>query len=212
MNRFLVVEDVSDSATWLADRLRAVWGNDISVDFAVTLRQARRQLAIHRYECVIVDIGLPDGSGIELLREQQSSQEAASFVVATIHDDDEHIFSALRCGARGYLLKDAPAEEIEKALHGMRDGIPPLSPAIALRMMEFFSASPVKEEPASLTERERSVLVLIARGLSVAEAAASLQISVHTVRGYVKEIYRKLGISSRAEASLKASRMGLIRD
>jgi len=105
------------------------------------------------------------------------------------------------------------ARDIENALRGLREGIPPLSAPVALRMMEFFAAPPRLEAPDdALTGREREVLALIAQGKNVAETASLLSLSVHTVRGYVKEIYRKLGISSRAEASLRASKMGLIRD
>ncbi len=212
MNHFLVVEDVADSVAWLSARLRAVWGDDIHVDAASTLKQARHFLGHQDYDCVIVDLGLPDGSGIDLLREQQAKPGSTRFIVATIYDDDEHLFGALRAGAQGYLLKERPAADIENALHGLRDGIPPLSPAVAIRMMEFFAAPKAEASDNPLTDRERDVLVLIAKGMSVAEAAGSLGISAHTARGYVKDIYRKLGISSRAEASLRASRMGLIRN
>lgn len=210
MNHFLVVEDVADSVAWLSARLRAVWGDDIHVDAASTLAQARQKLASESYDVVLVDLGLPDGSGIELLQEQEAG--STRFIVATIYDDDEHLFGALRAGAHGYLLKERPAGDIEASLRGLRDGMPPLSSAIAVRMMEFFSAPKPAPTDNPLTERERDVLVLIAKGMSVAEAADSLGISAHTARGYVKDIYRKLGISSRAEASLRASRLGLIRE
>lgn len=213
MTRLLVVEDAPDTAKWLGDRLRAVWGYNTIVDIAPTLRLARERLDRMAYEVVIVDLSLPDGSGIDLLREQQRCHNDTRFVVATIHDDDEHIFGALHAGAHGYLLKERPAADIENALRGLREGIPPLSAPVALRMMEFFAAPPLPDVAhAALTGREREVLAMIAQGMNVAEAASLLSLSVHTVRGYVKEIYRKLGISSRAEASLKASKMGLIRD
>lgn len=212
MSRLLIIEDAPDSALWMRDRLRAVWGEASVVDITPTLRLARQFLDRSAYDVVIVDLSLPDGSGLDLLREQQRRNGATCFIVATIHDDDEHLFGALRAGAKGYLLKERTARDIESALRGLQEGTPPLSAPVALRMMEFF-ASPQASDPAEpLTGRERDVLALIALGLSVVEAAARLSLSVHTVRGYVKEIYRKLGISSRAEASLRASRMGLIHD
>lgn len=211
MSRLLIIEDAPDSALWMRDRLYAVWGECSIVDMATTLRQARQLLDGSIYDVVIVDLSLPDGSGLDLLREQQRNITVC-FIVATIHDDDEHLFGALRAGAKGYLLKDRPARDIENALRGLQEGTPPLSSPVARRMMEFF-ASPLSSDPAeALTGRERDVLALIAQGLSVVEVAARLTLSQHTVRGYVKEIYRKLDISSRAEASLRASRMGLIRD
>lgn len=186
-------------------------GNSV-IDVVPTLRQARERLELTVYELVIVDLSLPDGSGIDLLRDQQRCHRSTRFVVATIHDDDEHIFGALHAGAHGYLLKERPAADIENALRGLREGNPPLSAPVALRIMEFFATQPLLEAPHdTLTVREREVLTLIAQGRNVVETASLLSLSIHTVRGYVKEIYRKLGISSRAEASLQASKMGLIR-
>lgn len=211
MSRLLILEDAPDSARWLAERLRMVWGADCDIDIATTLGQARQLLARTAYDVALVDLSLPDGSGLELLREQQQRHGGTRCIVTTIHDDDEHLFGALRAGAQGYLLKESPAGEIESALRGLREGVPPLSPAVALRMMEFFSAPRPALPESPLTGRERDVLALIAQGMSVVEVSAQLELSAHTVRGYVKEIYRKLEISSRAEASLKASRLGLIR-
>lgn len=211
MSRLLIIEDAPDSARWLAERLRAAWGADCIIDTAATLAHARQLLACADYELALVDLSLPDGSGLDLLREQQACG-GARCVVTTIHDDDEHLFGALRAGAQGYLLKERPAADIEAALAGLREGVPPLSPAVAVRIMEFFSAPPSALPENPLTGRERDVLALIAQGLSVAEVSERLALSAHTVRGYVKEIYRKLGISSRAEASLKASLLGLIRN
>lgn len=209
MQHFLIIEDVQETSHWLAQRLQAVWGNNIQIDTAFTLKQARRRLAEKSYDLALVDIGLPDGSGIQILLEKPLIQRNACYIITTIHDDDDHIFSALRAGAKGYLLKDSPAEDIENALHNLSAGVPPLSSVIATRIMDFF-ANDNKESIDTLTERERDVLTSIAQGNSVQDTAERMSISVHTARGYVKEIYRKLGISSRAEASVKASRMGLI--
>ncbi len=210
MSRLLIIEDVPESARWLEQRLRAVWGEDCVVDIAPTLRRARLLLGSNAYDVVMVDLSLPDGSGIDLLHEF-AQRASTQFVVTTIHDDDAHLFGALRAGAKGYVLKERPAPEIETALRGLREGVPPLSPAMALRMMEFFATPSPTNSATPLTGREREVLIMIAQGLSVGEVSSQLAISAHTVRGYVKEIYRKLDISSRAEASLKATRMGLIR-
>lgn len=209
MNRFLIVEDIPETGEWLKERLHNAWGAAIHVDTALTLQQARRKLADNIYHLVLLDIGLPDGSGIQLLQQQATTPNAPDYIMTTIHNDDQHIFSALRSGAKGYLLKDAPAADIEQALRNYKAGIPPLSPTIAIRMMEYFSQEK-NTTAAILTERECLLLTHLAKGDSVQEAAEKLRISVHTARGYVKEIYRKLGISSRAEASVKASQMGLI--
>lgn len=209
----LIVEDVKETADWLAARVGAAFGGIRAVHLAHTLAAARKLLPRESYGMAIVDLGLPDGNGVELIPELKARGDL-TVVVATIYDDDAHIFSALRAGAGGYLLKDQGDEEIERALAGIREGVPPISPSVARRMMDFFvQQERLREEPEAgkLTAREKEVLILIANGLSVAESAASLGISTHTARGYVKDIYRKLGISSRAEAGLTASRLGLIR-
>lgn len=209
----LVVEDVKETADWLTARVHAALGAARTVRQAHTLAAARKLMQREHFHMAILDLGLPDGNGIELIPELTAGRDT-TVVVATIYDDDTHIFSALRAGAGGYLLKDQGDEDIEKALAGIRDGVPPISPSVARRMMDFFvQQERLRENPDNekLTGREKEVLVLIANGLSVGEASASLGISAHTTRGYVKDIYRKLGISSRAEASLSASRLGLIR-
>lgn len=211
--RVLIVEDVKETACWLEARVRAAFGAGVSVRQAATLSAARKLLQGEIFDTAVVDLGLPDGNGVDLIQELMAGDRRISVVVATIYDDDAHIFSALRSGARGYLLKDQGDEDIERALAGIREGVPPISPSVARRMMDFFvqhERHVPAPEAERLTAREKEVLILIANGLSVIEAAASLGISAHTARGYVKEIYRKLGISSRAEASLRASRMGLI--
>lgn len=208
----LIVEDVKETADWLAARVLAAFGPDRGVRQVQTLAVARKLLQREHFGMAILDLGLPDGNGVELIPEL--IPRGITVVVATIYDDDAHIFGALRAGAGGYLLKDQGDDEIERALAGIRDGVPPISPSVARRMMDFFvQQNRLREDPETgkLTGREKEVLILIANGLNVGEASASLGISTHTTRGYVKDIYRKLGISSRAEASLTASRLGLIR-
>lgn len=209
--QILVVEDVADSRAWMIERVRAAFG-EVGISEAGSLARARQCLKDGvAPDLVLLDLGLPDGQGNELIADIQPAQTGIQVVVCTIYDDDEHLFSALRAGAKGYLLKDQPAESFEAALRALRDGVPALSPSVARRLIDHFGASSGSGEGDCLTLRERDVLVLIARGLSVLESAETLGLSAHTVRGYVKDIYRKLGINTRAEASLKAGRMGLIR-
>ena len=143
-------------------------------------------------------------------------------MITTVFDDDEHVFRALRAGAAGYVLKDQSQHELGDLLEQMLDGRPPLSPGIARRMLHHFSAMPVAETPApvdrpspaepedSLTGREQDVLRIVAKGLSIREAAAMLAISPHTVHTHVRTVYRKLAVGTRAEAALAASRLGLV--
>ncbi len=136
-------------------------------------------------------------------------------IVTTIYDDDHHLFDAIAAGAQGYLLKDQHPDTLIEYLHRIDAGEPPLSPSIARRMLQHFSRSrppapaaiPAEEV---LTAREMDVLRLLGRGLRVNEAAHTLGLTPHTVAGYVKTVYRKLNISSRAEAALEAARRGLV--
>lgn len=167
-----------------------------------------------RPQLAIVDLGLPDGSGLDLLRALPAVAPGCIAVVATIYADDGHLFPALRAGAAGYLLKDEPAERFEAALRGIVDGEPPLSPSIARRVLRTFAEAPPAvagaDEDAHLTPRERETLMLIGKGYKLPEVATALGVTRASAATYIKTIYRKLAISSRAEAALVASRLGLV--
>jgi DNA-binding NarL/FixJ family response regulator len=118
----------------------------------------------------------------------------------------------LRAGAHGYLLKDQPEERLGAALDGVLRGEPPLSPAIAQRLLRVFNAppEPLHAGAEQLTAREREVLVLVSKGCRLPELAERLEISRHTVSDHLKSIYRKLNVNSRAEAAVEAARLGLV--
>lgn len=209
--RALVVDDLSACRSWLRTALvQSFPGIDIAE--AGSLGEARTQLQPVP-DLALIDLGLPDGSGIELITHLQAAGDTVC-VVATVFDDDAHLFPALHAGAQGYVLKDLSHDDLTEMLRGIVDGRPPLSPSIARRLLRHFGpATPIanddKAEAAALTAREKDVLQLIGKGLTVAEAAA-LGLSRHTCAGYVKEIYRKLRVRSRAEAALAATRLGLV--
>jgi len=136
-------------------------------------------------------------------------------VVATMFDDDAHLFPALRAGAQGYVLKDETESELVRLLVGISNGQPPLSASIARRVLMHFAAIAPQSAPATitgehLTERESDTLKLIAKGFNVPKIAELLGISKHTVAGYVRDVYRKLSVSSRAEATMAAAQRGLV--
>lgn len=209
MKTGFILEDLPESQAWLRDALEQSFPG-IAIDSAYSLAEAAHTLAAGPApDIALIDLGLPDGSGITLIEQIQRRSPATLCIVASIYDDDGHIFPALRAGARGYLLKDQPVAGIVQALTGIAAGQPPLSPAIARRMLAFFQPAPSAPGP-DLTERETEVLRLISKGLTQAETARLLGISQHTVAGYVKELYRKLNVSSRAEAALIARDLGLV--
>lgn len=159
----------------------------------------------------LIDLGMPDGSGIDIIHELTAHYPAIVRLVTTIYDDDRHLFEAIAAGAQGYVLKDHHPDTMVQYLHRIDNGEPPLSPTIAKRMLQHFARikPQVDEDTCGLTSREVDVLRLLGRGLRVAEVARVLGITPHTVSGYVKAIYRKLNISSRAEAAIEATRRGL---
>lgn len=210
VRRAVVVEDVPALRAAMRTMLE---GLGYSVDEVATRADGLR-LAEDDAEVaiVLVDLGLPDGSGIDVVRGFARRHPETSIVVCTIFDDDAHVFPSLAAGAHGYLLKDSPPGSWAAALQELEQGRPPLSPSIARRILAHFRSSSalfVDEPGVALTPRELDVLGLIGRGLRIGEAATTLGLAESTVAGYVKDIYRKLGISNRAEAALEASRRGL---
>lgn len=204
-----VIEDLVHVRNWLVRTLETAFP-DIRVYSAASCTGARALLREQSPDIVLMDLGLPDGSGLDLLPEFARQCPDGVLVVTTISDDDHHLFAALRAGAHGYLLKDHSMEELVEFLTGIPDGRPPLSPPIARRLLDTFRGPDPDSGVPSLTARERDVLALLAKGCTIAQAAEVLTISPHTCSGYVKEIYRKLKVSSRAEAAIEAVRLGLV--
>jgi len=207
----LVVEDLPAPAQWLAAVLEEAFAG-IRVDVASSLAEARTILEKRSPDIALIDLGLPDGSGVDLIRDIAQSQPHCQCVVTTIYADDRHLFPALRSGASGYLLKDQPKERVVSALRGIASGEPPLSPVIAQRLLRVFGQDQAETaaQDNPLSSREREALVLIAKGYKLPEVAEQLGVTRNTAAGFIKSIYRKLNISSRAEATLEAARMGLV--
>lgn len=206
----LVVEDLAETRAWLCDLLRVAYSPQCVIAVADSVRSGKDAVARNRFDVAFIDLGLPDGSGIEVLRALRQHHPDALCVVTTVMGDDAHIVAALSAGAHGYLLKEQPADVLVRQLSQLTDGVPALSPSVARRIMEHFSLTgPAAAAESHLTAREREVLALVSRGLRNAEVARQLGTAESTVSSHVKSIYRKLGISSRAEASWHAARMGL---
>jgi DNA-binding NarL/FixJ family response regulator len=221
MKQILLLEDLPEIRAWLRALVLQVFPGSTVVE-AARVHDALQQVSAQRFDLALVDLGLPDGSGVKVVQALRDSQPDAQSVVVTIHDDDDHLFPALQAGAYGYLLKEQPREQLMEHLQRISQGEPPLSPSIARRMISYFSAQaakPVPQQPmidtlmpsVQLTEREREVLLRVAKGFTLPEIGVQLGLSRHTIADYVKQIYRKLNVSSRAEAALEAQRLGLFR-
>jgi DNA-binding NarL/FixJ family response regulator len=216
MKTILLLEDLPEIRAWLRKLVLQVFpGATISESSRV--HDAIELVGAVKFDLALIDLGLPDGSGVDVVTKLRDMQPDAQSVVVTIHDDDEHLFPALQAGAFGYILKEQARELITEQLQRISQGEPPLSPSIARRVMAYFSAK-AKPQPHSanampavnLTDRESEVLLRVAKGYTLPEIGVQLGLSRHTIADYVKQIYRKLNVSSRAEAALEAQRLGLL--
>lgn len=205
----LVVEDNPETQLWLVGCIgRAFVG--MNTDTAGTVEQARARLESRNYELALIDLGLPDGNGLDLIRHIRARLPECHVVVATIYDDDKNLFAALRGGAKGYILKDQDQDKIVSYLQGIKQNRPALSAASSQRLIDHFNNKGAELERVQLTPREVEVTCLVAKGCNVEETAALLELSPDTVKGYVKNIYVKLGVNNRSEMTLQAIKMGLI--
>jgi DNA-binding NarL/FixJ family response regulator len=216
----LVVEDDAAMRDEFAAMVRAtpgllLWG------VADSLAAARALLAAQRAPNVaLIDLGLPDGDGTELIRELAANGGGASPLVATVFGDETRVIRAIEAGARGYLLKDSSLDEFSRAIRLVHDGGAPLSPRVASHLLKRFAApapAPRKPPPAGagvperLSAREAEILSLIAQGHSVAEVAQLVHLSPHTITTHIKHIYDKLAVNNRVQAVNRARATGQIK-
>ena len=242
--KVLIVEDNPVARSFLCRVVRESFSDTIVITEAGDLETARRQVGPlgsaarpgdDPFKLVLVDLELPDGNGMELLAEL--ARYPATKIVTTLYSDDDHLFPALQCGADGYLLKEDRFEVLVEELQKIVRGQPPLSPAIARRLLSHFRggpaslgadtapaplASPFQSSRPSplarsapldherLTPRESEVLTYLSKGFTIKEIANLMGIKWFTVNDHIKSIYKKLNVSSRAEAAVLASKQGLV--
>lgn len=234
--KVLILEDNPVARSFLGRVVRESFSDTMAITEAGDLESARRHIArtggapglpgTDAFRLILVDLELPDGNGLELLAEL--TPYPATKVVTTLYSDDDHLFPALQCGADGYLLKEDRFEVLVEELQKIVRGQPPLSPAIARRLLMHFrqgaaagsgegpvgsslAPMPAEQGPEQepLTPREAEVLTLLSKGFTIKEIASLLGIKWLMVNDHIKLIYRKLNVSSRAEAAALASKHGL---
>ena len=244
--KVLILEDNPTAREFLGRVVRESFSDTITIVEAGDLESARRAIRIaggaqgyhgvDPFKLVLVDLELPDGSGLELLEELR--QYPATKIVTTLYSDDEHLFPALQVGADGYLLKEDRFEVLVEELQKIVRGQPPLSPAIARRLLTHFRHGPpgpgvpnsgpiplvsglqtsrpvvsgrgAPLDHERLTPRESEVLTYLSKGFTIKEIANLMGIKWFTVNDHIKSIYKKLNVSSRAEAAVLASKQGLV--
>ena len=216
----LVVEDQPEFQQRLRDVLLQLGYTPDALLFASTLNEARATVAHQPIAMALVDLVLPDGNGRELIGELRVQDPTLGILVVTAWSSEDDILGALRAGATGYVLKERDDIEVSLSIRSVLRGGAPIDPFIARRILDFLpqqqaptalsaAAHPVPQEKA-LTEREVQILHLVAEGLSNREIAEQVCLSRYTVEGHIKHIYRKLAVSSRTKAVLKARERGLL--
>lgn len=179
---------------------------------ATTGQEAVEKITALQPDVALMDLQMPDGGGLAATRQIMEKTPHTRILVVTLFEDEESVFTALRAGARGYILKDADEDEIVRAIRAVAEGEAIFSPAIATRLIDYFATTrqqAPQEVFPELTEREREILTLIARGESNAAIAEQLTISLKTVRNHVSNIYNKLQVADRAQAAIRARDAGL---
>lgn len=215
----LIVEDVQATGIQLGRLLREICGEDSDIAIVDTLADARASQTTRPRPFALVDIGLPDGNGIELIAWLHAHHPQTASVVVSAWGDERTVLAALRAGAQGYLFKERDPDELRAALLSVQRGGAPIDPFVARGILDFL----VRERPASsasaaagaacppLTIRETEVLKLVEHGCSNREIAELMGLSRFTVEGYVKAVYRKLAVTSRTAAVFEAKARGLLR-
>ena len=179
---------------------------------ATSGREAVERAAALQPDVVLMDLQMPGVSGIEATREIVRANPQIRVLVVTLFEDEESVFTALRAGARGYVLKDADEEDLVAAVRAVGRGEAIFSPSVAARVLAYFATPRPPAPPQlfpTLTDREREVLSLIARGASNTAIARQLSLSPKTVGNYVSNIFGKLQVADRAEAIIRAREAGL---
>ena len=237
--KVLIVEDNPVARSFLGRVVRESFSDELDIQEAGDLESARRRIAAAgnpqadrdaAFKLFMVDLELPDGSGMELLSDL--ARYPATRIVTTLYSDDDHLFPALQRGADGYLLKEDRFEVLVEELQKIVRGQPPLSPAIARRLLTHFrpganhetafsamaafqaARGPAGETPdpelRRLSPRENEVLTFLSKGFTIKEIANLMGIKWFTVNDHIKSIYKKLDVSSRAEAAVLATKQGLV--
>jgi two-component system, NarL family, nitrate/nitrite response regulator NarL len=243
--KVLILEDNPVARGFLCRVVRESFSDVIAITESSDLESARKQIelaggtsgmhGVDPFKLILVDLELPDGNGMDLLAELL--HYPATKIVTTLYSDDDHLFPALQRGADGYLLKEDRFEVLVEELQKIVRGQPPLSPAIARRLLTHFrhgndfdagtpnggftsqgtftTSKPVPlidkaADHERLTPRENEVLTYLSKGFTIKEIASLMGIKWFTVNDHIKSIYKKLNVSSRAEAAVLASKQGLV--
>lgn len=221
MWNILIVDDDASMREFLGNSVARA-GDLVLAASVGTVSEARNWLAVpgQQVDVVLTDLGLPDGSGLDVIRLAGQLHPACDTLVISVFGDDENVLASIEAGAVGYIHKDAAPDDIAQTIREMKAGASPISPMIARRVLAKYVALRADLEPIPksrttvgaipLSPREQEVLELIARGFSYAEIARVKEVTVHTVQTHIKNLYRKLAVRSKNEAVFEATQLGLL--
>ncbi|MEP2990752.1 MAG: response regulator transcription factor [Parasphingorhabdus sp.] len=210
-SKVAVVEDDPPVLADICDAIERAEDMEL-VDSATNFISGQKLVANGGFDVLVCDLGLPDGDGTNLIKMASERQNEIDIMVLTMFADYQKVLNAIRAGARGYLLKDQPLENCVDAIREIRAGGSPINPIIARLVLKQLQPQPqpIEQMEEPLSNRELETLNLLSRGFSYSESASIMNISAHTVATYVKHIYRKLEVNSRAEAVFEASSRGIL--
>lgn len=198
-----VVEDIKEIREGLCALINGSEGFKCKSCFP-NAESALKEIMDDEPDVILMDIGLPGMSGIDCIRKLKSKDQEIQIIVLTVYEDDDHIFEAIIAGASGYLLKKTPPAKLLEAIQDIRNGGSPMSGQIARKVISTFqSINRSSNETVNLTLREQEILSNLAKGYRYKEIADKLYISIETVRTHLRNIYEKLHVRSRTEATLK---------
>lgn len=198
-----IVEDNAGICEELEEIL-AEAGDCVCVGVCRNLQTALKKVPALAPDVVIMDINLPDGSGIDGVAQIKRALPAVQILMFTVYEDNEQIFKALEAGASGYLLKRTAPEELVRAIREIKNGGVPMTGEVARKVIQSFQRKPLRSNATErLTPREEEILQLLTKGLVSKEIARDLSISVETVNSHLKHIYGKLHVRTRTEAVIK---------
>jgi DNA-binding NarL/FixJ family response regulator len=206
--RVAIADDHALVREGLRSLLAAVPGIEL-VAASTGAREAMRAAVTEKPDVLVLDINMPDGSGVDVARELHRVAPDVAILMLTMYDDEALVFAALRAGAMGYVLKGADPEEVVRAIQAVASGNAILGPGVASRALEFLSRPTQEPTFPSLTPREREVLDLIASGLGNAAIASRLSVAPSTVGNHITNIFGKIQVASRPEAIVKARDAGM---
>ncbi|MGH1486492.1 MAG: response regulator [Cellvibrionaceae bacterium] len=211
----IIVEDTTATRERLESAITE--GNSFElVGSAGSFSLGSKLLEEKKPDILLTDLDLPDGNGIDLIKRLHEPNISTKLaIVITIFGDEDHVISALKAGASGYLLKDDNFIEINNAIKQMLDGGSPISPSIARYLLSELSlktSASIEEDHGEkiLSNREHEMLILVSKGYTAKEIGVMLDISFHTVNAHVKNIYKKLSVSNKTEAIFEATKKGII--